>query len=208
MLASIALKGFFSGAGLIIAIGAQNAFILKLGLIRRHLLPAVLFCAISDAVLIAAGVAGLGALVERYKSLLHVVTIGGALFVFVYGVLAMMRAFKAEAMVARGEDMSLSMVLMTLATFTWINPHVYLDTVLLLGSLSAAYEGDAKMAFAIGAVTASFVWFFLLGYGARILAPAFARPITWRILDGVIALIMWAIAYTLIKPYLAEMIGG
>lgn len=195
------LTGFLIGSSLIIAIGAQNAFVLRLGLQRIHVLPVVLLCALSDALLIAAGVAGMGALVQQSPTLLSIITWGGAVFLFVYGLQAFMRAFQQESLQTETQEvLSLKKAMLTVLAFTYLNPHVYLDTVVLVGSLSAQWEGALQYAFATGAIAASFVWFFTLGYGARLLAPLFAKPLAWRILDSLIGLVMWAIALSLIAP--------
>ncbi|MFM2421661.1 MAG: hypothetical protein RL291_191 [Pseudomonadota bacterium] len=198
-LASPFATGFAIGGGLIIAIGAQNAFLLRQGLLKQHVLPLVLFCAISDALLIIAGVAGLGALVERNPVLLKVTAIGGALFLAWYGLKAFRRAWTVQSLeLATEAAPSLARALSMCAAFTWANPHVYLDTVVLVGSLAAPYQGAERSAYAAGASTASFVWFFSLGYGARLLVPLFQKPRTWKILDLGIAAVMWLIAAKLI----------
>lgn len=189
------VSGFLLGASLIIAIGAQNAFVLRQGLQRRFVLPVCLICALSDAVLIVAGVAGLGALVQRSPGLLTLVTAGGAIFLFAYGLRAFFRAWRPESMTIGSEDAgSLRGAIAACLAFTFLNPHVYLDTVVLLGSLSTAYSGPARAAYAGGAALASFVWFFGLGYGARFLAPLFQRPGSWRVLDVTIGGVMWTLA--------------
>lgn len=194
-----ALAGFSLGGGLIMAIGAQNAFVLRLGLLRSHVFAICLLCALSDAVLIVLGIAGLGTLVQRSPLLLTAVTYGGALFLFVYGLMALRRVFTPEAMkIGQKETPTLAAAVATALAFTFLNPHVYLDTVLLLGSFSAKYLGQERIAFGIGAVTASFVWFFGLGYGARLLAPVFARPLAWQVLDMLIGGIMWLLAASLL----------
>tara|TARA_R100001129_G_scaffold15156_11_gene9984 strand:- start:3808 stop:4431 length:624 start_codon:yes stop_codon:yes gene_type:complete len=199
-----ALSGFLLGASLIIAIGAQNAFILRQGLLRRHVFILCFICALSDAVLIALGVAGLGAIIAGSQLLLTAVTLGGAAFLACYAVLAFRRALNPEAMKAANEDgLSLKAAIATCLAFTFLNPHVYLDTVLLLGGLSARFEGEARLAYAIGAMTASFVWFFGLGYGARLLAPLFARPSAWRVLDLIIALVMAGLSASLVHRFFA-----
>ena len=196
---SAGFAGFLLGASLIIAIGAQNAFVLRLGLARQHVLPVVLVCALSDAALIALGVAGLGALVEANRSLLTAVTAGGVLFLLVYGLIAFRRAWEGASMrVADGEGGTLRAALGTVLAFTFLNPHVYLDTVIVLGGLSAQYEGQDRFFYGLGAVTASFAWFFSLGYGARFLVPLFAKPRAWRVLDVAIGLVMCLIAWKLI----------
>jgi len=197
--AGAATSGFLLGAGLIIAIGAQNAFVLRQGLKRRHVFAICLVCALSDAVLIVAGVAGLGSWISGSPQLINFVTVAGALFLTVYGLLAARRVLRTETLAPSDEgETSLKAAMAACLAFTFLNPHVYLDTVILVGSLSAAYAGTARFAFAAGAVLASFVWFFGLGYGARLLTPLFSRPAAWRILDGLVAMIMWSLAATLL----------
>lgn len=199
-----ALSGFLLGASLIIAIGAQNAFILRQGLMRQHVFVLCLICALSDAVLIALGVAGLGTLISSSPRLITGVTIGGALFLFTYAAIAFRRAASPSALqAARGGEPRLGPAIAACLAFTFLNPHVYLDTVVLLGSLSSAYEGQARIAYGLGAATASFVWFFALGYGARLLEPLFARPSAWRVLDVLIGLVMAAIALSLLRGLVA-----
>jgi L-lysine exporter family protein LysE/ArgO len=193
------LSGFALGGSLIVAIGAQNAFILRQGLLRRHVLLLCLICALSDALLIAAGVGGMGALVSQSRTLVLAVTLGGAVFLGSYAALAFRRAARPDVMVTGGsEGLSLKAAVLTCLAFTFLNPHVYLDTVLLLGSLSAGFKGSERLAYGAGAAIASFVWFFGLGYGARLLAPMFARPAAWRVLDGLIGLVMSALALGLV----------
>ena len=159
-----------------------------------------LICALSDALLIAAGVAGLGTLISSSPRLIELVTIGGAIFLLAYAVLALRRAFRPEVlMAAHAGEGSLKVAIAACLAFTFLNPHVYLDTVLLVGSLSAAYDGAARIAYGAGAALASFVWFFGLGYGARLLQPVFARPAAWRVLDLMIAVVMTAIAIGLLS---------
>ncbi|MEE9314922.1 MAG: LysE/ArgO family amino acid transporter [Rhizobiaceae bacterium] len=194
-----ALEGFALGGSLIIAIGAQNAFILRQGLLREHVFVLCLFAAIADALLIFLGVAGFGALVQSNPTFLYWVTIGGALFLFAYGLIAWRRAWKPDVMKAKSDaPASLKVALATLFAFTFLNPHVYLDTVILLGGISGRHLGDARIVFGAGAMLASFVWFFSLGYGARWLTPIFEKPAAWRILDGIIGSIMFAIAISLL----------
>ena len=196
--------GFFLGASLIIAIGAQNAFILRQGLLRQHVFILCLICAVSDALLIAAGVAGLGAIIERSPTLLTIIRIGGAAFLFWYASVALRRALSPEAMDLSGEgEGSLKKALATCLAFTFLNPHVYLDTVLLVGSLSAPFEGNARLAYGIGAMSASFAWFFSLGYGARLLAPVFRKRRAWQVLDFFIAAVMALIGISLLWPFVA-----
>ena len=183
---------------LILAIGAQNAFVLRQGLRCEHVLPVVLTCAISDAILIAAGVAGFGALASAVPWFEPVMRYGGAAFLVWYGARSLLAAWRGgEALEADTHASApLGQSLLTVLAFTWLNPHVYLDTVVLLGSISANY--DNRFVFGLGAVIASFVFFFTLGFGARLLAPLFARPRAWRILDTLIGLTMWAIALKLL----------
>jgi L-lysine exporter family protein LysE/ArgO len=204
LLMSAALSGALLGASLIIAIGAQNAFILRQGLLRSHVFVLCLICALSDAVLIAAGVAGLGTLVSHSPALIAAVTLGGAAFLGSYAALAFLRALRPQAMQAGGGNgLSLRTAIATCLAFTFLNPHVYLDTVLLLGSLSAAYEGAARLAYGAGAASASFIWFFGLGYGARLLQPVFAKPAAWRILDVIIGVVMSLLAVSLLFKFFA-----
>jgi L-lysine exporter family protein LysE/ArgO len=199
------LNGFFLGASLIIAIGAQNAFILRQGLLRRHVFILCLICAAADALLIALGVAGLGTLIQSSPELITAVTIGGAAFLFAYSFIAFRRAMIPSAMDTKGKaEGSLRVAISACLAFTFLNPHVYLDTVVLLGGLSARFEGQGRLAYALGAMTASFVWFFALGYGARLLGPVFVKPAAWRILDGLIGLVMAAIGLSL----LSRLFGG
>ena len=187
--------GFFTGLSLIVAIGAQNAFVLRQGLLRRHRLPIALICALSDALLIAAGIYGFGLAASGIPALLEIARWGGAAFLAVYGALAARRAWKVECL---DEDEPLSMPLMAAITLclalTFLNPHVYLDTVILLGSLANQHGDSGRWQFGAGAALASIAWFFLLAYGARALRPLFTRPLSWRILDGSIAVLMWVIA--------------
>jgi len=193
------VAGLTAGASLIIAIGAQNAFVLRQGLRREYVLAIVAVCALSDVVLIGLGVAGIGALVEAAPLALTVVTIAGALFLLAYAIFAARRAIRPEALEATGgEKTTLVAAVLTAVALTWLNPHVYLDTVLLLGSLAATHGTDGKWIFAAGAALASILWFTALGYGARLLSRVFARPVAWRVLDGLIALVMLTLAITLV----------
>jgi L-lysine exporter family protein LysE/ArgO len=199
---SAAISGFFLGASLIIAIGAQNAFILRQGLLRHHVFVLCLICALSDALLITAGVAGLGTIIKQSPNLLIAVTLGGIVFLGFYAASAFLRMLRPKAMKDEGEDgLSLKAAIATCLAFTFLNPHVYLDTVVLLGSLSSAYSGKAQVAYGAGAALASFVWFFSLGYGARLLQPLFAKPAAWRVLDGIIGVVMTLLAISLILRF-------
>lgn len=198
-----AVAGFGLGLSLIVAIGAQNLFVLRQGLRRAHVLPVVLVCALSDAVLIALGVSGLGAVLHAVPWLLPVVRWVGAAFLLAYAALAARRAWRGEAVTnpdAAGTSSarpSLAVALATCLALTWLNPHVYLDTVFLLGSIAASH-GETRWFFALGAMAGSVVWFFSLGYGARLLEPVFRSKTAWRILDAVIAAVMTGIALSLI----------
>lgn len=188
------VPGFLLSLSLIVAIGAQNAFVLRQGLRREHVFWVCLTCGVSDALLIASGVAGFGALAQAVPWFETVMRFGGAGFLIVYGAQNALSAWRGgEVLQADGHaPASLRRTLLTLLALTFLNPHVYLDTLVLLGSISAQYED--RLAFGAGAVLASLVFFFSLGYGARLLQPVFAKPLSWRILDGLIALTMWVIA--------------
>jgi L-lysine exporter family protein LysE/ArgO len=192
-------KGFATSAALIIAIGAQNAFVLRQGIKRQHVLPIVLVCGFSDALLISLGIAGLGTLVQQSPLLLALARYGGAAFLFCYGLMAARRAFASESLqLDAAPPMTLKAALAACLAFTYLNPHCWLDTVVLLGSISSQQPDGLRWVFGAGALTASFVWFFSLGFGARLLAPLFAKPIAWKLLDGAIALVMCAIAASLL----------
>ncbi|WP_420568197.1 LysE/ArgO family amino acid transporter [Thalassovita sp.] len=190
--------GFWLGLSLIMAIGAQNAFVLRQGIRREHVFAVCLTCALSDAILIAAGVSGFGALVNRLPWLEPVMRWGGAAFLLIYGARAFWAAWKGgeNLQAAQSGRASLGGVLVTCLLLTWANPHVYLDTVVLLGSVAAQYPD--RLHFALGAITASFAFFFSLGYGARRLAPLFERPVAWRVLDAFVGCIMWSVALSLL----------
>ena len=199
------LAGLLLGASLIVAIGAQNAFVLRQGLLQAHRFPVALFCALSDAVLIAAGVGGLGIAAGQHPRVLALVACVGALVLTWYGAQALRRAFHPQVLTpdTHGKTSSMWRVIATCAGFTWLNPHVYLDTVLLIGSLASAWPAPLpRTLFAIGAATASFIWFFSLAYGARLLAPLFRKPAAWRVLDVLIAVVMWSIAIKLLLSFL------
>lgn len=195
-----ALTGFGTGFSLILAIGAQNAFVLRQGLMKKHVFWLCLFCATSDAILIAAGVAGFGALVEAMPSLPMIMALAGAGFLLVYGLMRFMAAWKGNyTMEIAGQSRGLWATLAIAAAFTWANPHVYLDTLGLIGAISTSYpDWPTRITFGIGAVISSFVFFFSLGYGARFLAPIMQKPASWRVLDVIIGVVMWAIATKLL----------
>lgn len=195
----IFLTGLGSGASLIIAIGAQNAFVLRQGLRREHVLPVVALCVLSDALLIAAGVAGIGAIVKAAPLALEIVRWVGFAFLLGYALVAARRALTPSTLTAAsGVAPSLAATLAMCLAITWLNPHVYLDTVLLLGSLSADHGDPGRWVFGAGAATASLLWFSALGFGARLAAPLFARPIAWRILDAGVAVLMVVLAVLLV----------
>ncbi len=186
-----ALKGFLFMGGLIIAIGAQNAFLLRQGLKQEFVLPLVIFCAFTDALLATVGVLGLGFLLEKMPALLLVLKWGGVIFLFCYGIFAFARALKPKNMDVEGEGQSEFMpVMLTIAALTFFNPHVYLDTVILVGALANQYSEPDKYIFLMGCIIASFTWFFCLGYGARLLKPLFQKKQAWQILDFCIGVIM------------------
>jgi L-lysine exporter family protein LysE/ArgO len=219
-------SGFATSAALIVAIGAQNGFVLRQGLKREHVLPVVLVCALSDMLLIGLGVSGFGALVQSNAALLTLARWGGALFLIGYGLLAARRALTSQAMAMDGPgeavasgpavaslalagpgpataavapDNSLRAAVLACLAFTYLNPHCWLDTVVLLGAVAAQQPEGARASFGVGAASASAVWFFALGYGARLLAPLFAKPVAWRVLDGAIAAVMWTMAGMLLS---------
>jgi L-lysine exporter family protein LysE/ArgO len=197
-----AVSGLGLGLALIVAIGAQNAFVLRQGLRGEHVVAVVAVCALSDLVLIVAGVAGTGALLDRVPSAVTAVRWAGAAFLLGYGVLAARRALRpAGALVAEtAQRTPLLATVLTASALTWLNPHVYLDTVVLLGSVAAAH-GDLRWHFGAGAAVGSLLWFSALGAGARLLRPVFARPGAWRILDAVIALVMVVLAVALVRGH-------
>ncbi|WP_225753940.1 LysE/ArgO family amino acid transporter [Actinotalea sp. Marseille-Q4924] len=198
-----ALSGLGLGLSLIVAIGAQNAFVLRQGLARQHVGAVVLVCALSDAVLIAAGVAGAGAVVQGRPVLLDVVRVAGAVFLTTYGLLAARRAVRHDVLAPRGGAVpaSLAATATTALALTWLNPHVYLDTVVLLGSIAQSHPGR-QWWFAAGAAVGSVVWFSALGYGAALLRPLFARPRAWQVLDAAIAVVMLVLAASLVAAAL------
>ncbi|CAM5776824.1 amino acid transporter [Labrys miyagiensis] len=192
------LSGFLLGLSMIVAIGAQNAFVLRQGLRREHVFAVCLACALSDAVLITAGISGFGLVGVAVPWIEPVMRYGGALFLAAYGLRSFRAAFFSQGGLSPSEAVGqdLARTLATCLAFTWLNPHVYLDTVVLLGSISTQYGPD-KAAFGAGAGTASFLFFFALGYGARLLRPVFARPGSWRVLDVLIGMTMCGLALKL-----------
>jgi L-lysine exporter family protein LysE/ArgO len=194
------ITGLALSASLIIAIGAQNAFVLRQGLRREHVLAIVVFCALADFALISAGVSGVAAILGDAPLLTNLLTAGGALFLSWYAVVAFRNAFRPRGLHA-GQDVgrrSLRSILAQAAGFTFLNPHVYLDTILLLGSIGARQPADARIWFIGGAAVASGAWFSSLGFGARLLAPLFAKPVAWRVLDFLIGVTMLALVVMLL----------
>ena len=191
------LAGFGLGLSLIVAIGAQNAFILRAGLLRQHVFILCSVCALSDALLIAAGVSGLGILVSKAPVFLAFMKYGGAAFLFVYGIRSLLNSLRGgRFLLAEGEVGSLREAVIICLLLTWLNPHVYLDTVILLGVASTQYSDNAY--FAVGAIAASFIFFYSLGFGARLLSNFFKNSFSWKILDGIIGIVMWSIAFSLV----------
>ncbi|MFT4045874.1 MAG: LysE/ArgO family amino acid transporter [Solimonas sp.] len=199
-LASPYLQGLVLSAGLIIAIGAQNAFVLRQGLRREHVFVVATICFVSDALLIALGCAGFGTLVQAHPALIAAVRWIGAAFLIVYGARSAWAALRASSLEAAGPvaAMSRRKAIASVLALTWLNPHVYLDTVLLVGGLAGRYPATPRVAFALGATTVSALWFYGLACGAGRLAPLFRRPLTWRVLDLGIAVTMWSIAVGLL----------
>ncbi|WP_133182447.1 LysE/ArgO family amino acid transporter [Shewanella decolorationis] len=198
------IQGMGIGGSLIIAVGAQNAFVLKQGIKRAYPLPIALLCSIIDALMITAGVAGLGHIIEAFPTIKHVASFGGAAFLIWYGANALKASFVAKGMEmgnAQNAD-TLRKAMLTTLGISLLNPHLYLDTVVLLGSISTQFEDAHRPWFGAGAVLASFIWFFSLSFGARLLAPIFSRPAAWRYLDRFIWLTMWSIAAAIIWPYM------
>ena len=192
--------GLFAGAGLIIAIGAQNAFVLRQGLQRSHVGAVALVCILADICLILLGVTGMGLAVQQHPGLLQWLRYVGAMFLIAYAALALWRAWRGESglqPVSDGAGSRRRVVLACLG-FTLLNPHVYLETVGLLGILSTQYGDDGRGAFAAGASTASVLWFLSLGYGARVLLPVFRSPVAWRVFDVAVAAFMLALAVLLL----------
>ena len=186
--------GLGTGLALIIAIGSQNAFVLRIGIAgdNRTVAAAVAVCAASDAVLIFAGIVGIGVLVDRAPAALTVVQIVGAAFLLCYGLFALFRVWKPRALLADGSTVRVSTrtAVLTTVALTWLNPHVYLDTLIFLGSVANQQGETERWWWGAGAITASFIWFISLGFGARLLRPFFARPGSWRVLDALIAAVM------------------
>lgn len=198
-----ALAGLLTGLSLIVAIGAQNAYVLRLGLAREHAGLAALICIAGDVLLIVAGVTGLGALVRAHGDVLIAITLLGAAYLAWFAVRSFLRARRPAALTpAERPPGSARGVALTVLALTFLNPHVYLDTVLLLGTVGTSF-GDQRWWFALGASAASVIWFSGLGFGARLLTPLMARPATWRVLDAAIGVVMLAIAILLVRSVVA-----
>ena len=194
------ITGFFLGLSLIVAIGAQNAFVIRQGILRQHIFYTALFCSISDALLIIVGIAGisyfLNDLFFEYSKIIYGIS---AIWLFAYGFMRIRSAFKSKSMELSNDSKQKSLLnsISIIAALTYLNPHVYLDTVILIGSVSQQFSEINRIYFAVGACFASFVWFFVIAYGAKLLAPMMQKPSHWRILDSLIALIMFVIAINL-----------
>ena len=203
-----ALAGLGFGLSLIVAIGAQNAYVLRQGLRKEHVFVIVAICALSDALLIAVGVAGLGAIIQQLEWLLLLIEVIGGVFLCTYGVMAAKRAWKPEVLNTDtgGAAISLKVAVGTVLALTYLNPHVYLDTVLLLGSVAGTYEAN-RWWFAAGAMLGSIVWFSTLGFGARLLAPVFKKPTAWRVLDAIIAAVMFTLGMSLLVSFVQHLIN-
>jgi len=193
------LQGFAIGLSLIVAIGAQNAFVLKQGLKKQAVFWVCFVCALSDSILVVLGITGFATVIQLYPELVGFAKWAGAVFLLWYGLQHAIQAFQANQSLhaSSQNEIQLSKIIIVCLALTWLNPHVYLDTVVLIGSISTQFE-QTKLYFALGVITASWFFFFSLGYGARVLIPVFANPKAWKVLDGVIALIMWSIAISLI----------
>lgn len=192
------LAGLGLGFSLILAIGSQNAFVLKQGLLRSHVFAICLFCAVSDAILISAGVAGFGAVTAKFPQLVMVAKYAGAMFLLMYGLKSLYASVTiSHAMTTSDVHIrSLKKVLLLCFAFTWLNPHVYLDTLVPVGMVSTGATN--KAIFVLGAVSASFIFFFSLGYGARLLSPIFAKPKAWNILDALVGILLVGLAVNLV----------
>lgn len=205
-LLTAALAGLGFGLSLIVAIGAQNAFVLRQGLRKEHVFVIVAICAVSDALLIALGVAGLGAIIQQLEWLLLLIELVGGVFLCTYGVMAAKRAWKPEVLNTDtgGKAVSLKVAAGTALALTYLNPHVYLDTVLLLGSIAGTYEAN-RWWFAAGAMLGSVIWFSTLGFGARLLDPVFKKPSAWRVLDAIIAVVMFSLGMSLLVSFVQHL---
>ncbi|WP_239456439.1 LysE/ArgO family amino acid transporter [Nocardioides solisilvae] len=195
---NVVLTGLLTGLALIVAIGAQNAYVLRQGIRGEHVLPIVLACLLSDAVAITAGVAGFGVVLERWPGVLPVAQVLGGVYLIAFGLHAALRAWRPEALeAASGERLSRRRAVLMALALTWLNPHFYLDAVLMLGTVANSFEDD-RWWFLLGSLLASTTWFFALGYGARLLRGLFARPSAWRVLDSAVAVVMGSLGVGLL----------
>ncbi|WP_199904908.1 LysE/ArgO family amino acid transporter [Nocardioides sediminis] len=195
---SIFLTGVLTGLALIVAVGAQNAFVLRQGIRGEHVLPVIVVCMLSDVVAITAGVAGFGVVLERWPAVLPVAQVGGGLYLLAFGVQSAMRAWRPVALDAEGgSSMTVRRAVLLTLALTWLNPHFYLDAILMLGTVANSFD-DQRWWFCAGALAASAVWFPTLGFGARALRGVFARPSAWRVLDSGIAVVMGALGVGLL----------
>ena len=207
MMGSVFLQGLALSLGLIVAIGAQNAFVLRQGLRREHVASVVFFCAITDALLIAAGVLGMAQALGDRPMVAHALALAGAVFLAAYGWNALRRALQQNSLLAHdeGDGLTWAAAMAQAAAFTLLNPHVYLDTVLLVGSIGAQQPASLQPWFVAGASSASLLWFCALGFGARWLAPLFAKPRAWQVLDILIGLTIWALSGMLVLRLVGTM---
>ena len=197
------ISGFFISISLILALGPQNVFVMRQGLLRSHVFASCLVCSISDALLIAAGVLGVGLFLSEMEGMAVWMSIGASVFLIFYGCLRIKSALNPKGLeIDEAESQDLWQTILAGMAFTYLNPHVYVDTLLLIGGASSNYVGDEKLMFGIGAATASFVFFFSLGYGAKSLSPILNNPESWKIIDLFIAGVMFTVAGILIVPYL------
>ena len=200
---SAGIEGFALSMGLIIAIGPQNIFVVRQGLLRSHVFAVCLICSLSDALLIGVGVLGLGSILASREEAELLISIAAAIFIAGYGILRIKSSMNPIGMtLGEEETLGIGPTIGTLLAFTFLNPHVYLDTVLLIGGASSRYSVDERFGFAFGAALASFLFFFALGYGARGLSTVLAKPESWRIIDRGIACVMFAIAGAIILPFI------
>lgn len=195
------LQGYLVTGGLIIAIGAQNAHVLRVGLLRQHVALTVAICAFSDAILIGLGIGGMGALLDQWPRAMQLATWSGAAFLFWYGLRSWRSALSGQSAqhLSTTQAPSVRAAVLMILAFTYLNPHAYLDTLVLIGSIGGRLVAEERPVFYAGCVLASCTWFISLGYGARWLAPLFAKPMSWRILDGVIGTTMGALALNLLR---------
>ena len=195
---SIFLTGVLTGLALIVAVGAQNAFVLRQGIRGEHVLAVIVVCMVSDIVALTAGVAGLGVVMERWPAVLPIAQVGGGLYLLAFGVQSALRAWRPVALDADGgSSMTVRRAVLLTLALTWLNPHFYLDAILMLGTVANSF-GDQRWWFCAGAIAASLAWFPALGFGARSLRGIFARPSAWRVLDSGIAVLMGALGIGLL----------